>query len=67
MDMSDHGHHTPSTPQAPPIQTIDICTLRPIHRSNDVPAPPSGPQPAPTGLSLQPVTPSNPRVGPGNE
>jgi len=60
MDSSDDGRPAPSTPQAPPAQTIDLSTPRPIRRSKKALAPPSGSLPAPTGLGLPPVTPSKP-------
>ena len=37
----------PSTPKAPPTQTVDLSTPRSLRHLMNDPAPPSGPQPAP--------------------
>jgi len=56
MDVGDDGRPAPSTPEAPPTQSIDISTPRPVHQSKDSHAPPSWPQAAPTGQGLPPLT-----------
>jgi len=74
MDLGDDGQQVPSTPKAPPTQTVDLSTPRPLsHSRNDHPPPPRGggaapPGPGgPTGPGLPPATPLNPRVRPGND
>jgi len=57
MDVGDDGRPAPSTPEAPPTQTIDLSTPRPVRQSKDTLAPPSGSQPVPTGKGLPPLTP----------
>ena len=57
MDVGDDGSPVPSTPEAPPTQTIDLSTPRPAQQSKDTRAPPSGSRPAPTGQGLPPATP----------
>jgi len=39
MDVGDDGRPAPSTPEAPPAQTIDLSTPRPAQRSKDTRAP----------------------------
>jgi len=58
MDVADDGRQTPSAPKAPATQTVDLSTPRAPLRSRDALAPPSGPQPAPTGQVPLPVTPA---------
>jgi len=57
MHVGDHGRPAPSTPEAPPTQTIDFSTPRPAQQSKDTLAPPSGSRPVPTGQDLPPATP----------
>jgi len=40
MDVGDDGHPSPSTPKAPPAQTIDLSTPRPLQKTRGAPAPP---------------------------
>jgi len=57
MDVRDDGRPAPSTPEAPPAQTIDLSTPRPAQQSKDTDAPPSGSRPVPTGQGLPLATP----------
>jgi len=60
MDVGDDGRPPPSTPEAPPTQTIDLSTPRPAHHSKNTHAPLSWSQPAPTGRDWPPLTPYKP-------
>jgi len=60
MDVGDDSRPAPTTPDARSARPIDLSTPKPTQRTRDAPAPPSGPQPAPTGGGLPPVTPPNP-------
>jgi len=60
MDVGEDGRPAPCTPEAPSAQIIDLSTTRPLQDTRDAPAPPRGPQPAPTGQAPLPVTPSKP-------
>ena len=57
MDVGHDGHPAPSTPEAPPAQTVDLSTPRPVRQSKDTDAPPSGSQPAPNGQGQPQLTP----------
>jgi len=43
MDVDDDGRPAPSTPEAPPAQTIDLSTPRPVRQSKETHRPPAGP------------------------
>ena len=67
MDMAADGHQAPSTPKAPAATSdaVDLTTPRqPPRRPTEFI---NGKPSAPTGGSVQPVTPSNSRARPGHD